>query len=449
MYSLKGLLDIVIEGLWQVIQLRMHKKALGRGIFDFLLRGSRRVLRNLLGKGRQIKKPLVWPPIGDRDALSDVMNRLCWHLPENPEINPEIIVPLSDELHSQGLDVSSLKPPEGQHNYIKPTEHIRFVKGSGAGKLLRESDQILIRDWSYLKKLRILKHLRKVSIIDQNYLQGVELADYPLLYQAMMSPETKRKHLESSRKNYKRLIEEVGAFRDAYLFLTGPSLDRAFEFTFPENALKITCNEAIVNKKLVEHIKPHIYMLADPIPFGPSLYAEELRRHMIETVRKCNAYVVVPEIQVPLLLSHYPELSERLIGMPVSHAARQWNFPTPERFFVKVTSNIFTLYMLPIASAIADNIFILGADGIPSSKDMKQDWAHSKALSHFQHFMKTAIDTHPTFSSAIDYGYLYRKHCRTVEDLVGFGESEGKKYYTLAESYIPALRERLWQARKD
>jgi hypothetical protein len=164
-------------------------------------------------------------------------------------------------------------------------------------------------------------------------------------------------------------------------------------------------------------------------------------------MEKNGCYVIVPDHQVPLLVHHYHQLASRVIGIPALQERRDWNYPSPERFFVRATDNIITMYMLPVASAVADNIYILGADGV-SPDGYAAEWAHGRFW-YPDKLVKSALETHPSAQRGMNLAAMYSSHCRTVEDVIEFGESKGKKYYTLAKSYIPALGKRLWQARSD
>ena len=409
-------------------------------LFDLLFRGSRKIINKLFGSGRQVKTIVLYPPIVNRKTFGEILNRVCWYLPESSEINPDIIVPVSERLLSDGIDVPSMSPPASQFNFLRPMNSLRFISNEEAKSLLKKADQILVWNKAFLSKPHILRRLHKARIGDPSYLDKVEMADFALLYESMMSKEIRQRYHELSVSNYKRLINESRQFKDAYLFMAGPSLERAYDFDFPSDSLRIICNTIPTDTRVVEHIKPQVYVFADPTLFGPSLFGAKVRSRMLEIVNKYGCYVIAPDIQIPLLMHHYPELANNIIGMPSLQGTRNWNCPSPERFYIKATGNIVTMYMLPVATAVADNIYILGADGMPPEGQMLP-LAHSR-FSYSDELLNSMSKIHPPPLRNISRAMVYKAHYKALEDFISFGESLGKKYHSLAESYIPAISKR-------
>ena len=96
---------------------------------------------------------------------------------------------------------------------------------------------------------------------------------------------------------------------------------------------------------------------ADPVfHFGPSIYTEKFLKDVKLLVERHDTFIVVPENSMPLLLAHYPELKHNLIGMPTKV---NFNTPSIENFYIKGSANILTLFMIPLATAVAKNIFVI------------------------------------------------------------------------------------------
>ena len=125
------------------------------------------------------------------------------------------------------------------------------------------------------------------------------------------------------------------------------------------------------------------------------------------------------------------------IGIPTRK--RDFNFPTCDNFYVKASDNILTLFMLPIASAVAEKIQIIGSDG--RQKNENYFWKHSSSA-QFDELMQTVFDTHPSFFRDRVYTNYYEVHCKILNNLIEYGESLGKNYISLTQSYIPALEKR-------
>lgn len=205
------------------------------------------------------------------------------------------------------------------------------------------------------------------------------------------------------------------------------------------DGVAIVCNSMVKNQELLEYLKPKLLSFADPVLyFSSNKYTAEFMNKMLETVEKFNCYIVIPENNMPLLLTHYPQLAPYVIGLEARNT-KEYNFPTVTDFFVKGSSNILTLYMLPIASAFANEIYIIGADG--RQKSDKYFWKHNSA-SQFNDLMEAVFETHPSFFRDRIYTDYYDEHCEFMKNLIEYGEKCGKRYYTLTPSYIPILQNR-------
>jgi len=127
------------------------------------------------------------------------------------------------------------------------------------------------------------------------------------------------------------------------------------------------------------------------------------------------------------------------IDRKVPGQQNSFNFPTLADPTVKNSTSVLTSVMMPLASALIDEINIIGADG--RKKDEDYYWKHS-AASQFNDLMGTVFSTHPSMFRDALYSDQYEQHCAFVNELIRYGESLGKHYYSLTESYVPALSER-------
>jgi hypothetical protein len=94
--------------------------------------------------------------------------------------------------------------------------------------------------------------------------------------------------------------------------------------------------------------------------------------------------------------------------------------------------------MLPVASTLADEVFILGCDGrVPTDAAF---WSHHQA-SQYGDLMRTVNQTHPGFFE-VDYVDYYARYCSHVAQVIAAGEALGKRYASVVPSYVPALADR-------
>lgn len=369
-------------------------------------------------------KYVVYPSIQELDMLEKVLRRLSFALPKSKHIT--LYIPISNKIHDNQVEM-----------YVQEHKHIVFLDENNI-KLHLENSIVLINDMNEVNNLDFFEKTARVEIIDQYYYSDVEAETLrKLLYQTLM-PEIKREYSQVSKENFTFFRRKNVLKKQVFCFTSGPSFDQYQSFDFPEDSLKIICNSIVKNSDFLNYIgNVDLLMFADPVfHFGPSTYAESFRQDMIKLVKKNDTYIVVPESNVPLLLSHYPELKNKIIGLGINSTL---NFPHVNNFYVKGTANILTLFMLPMASAIADTIFLIGADGRQSNE--KYFWKHSESV-QYNSDMEDAFKMHPSFFRDRNYEDYYDNHCETVEKLISFGEAFGKVYVSITHSYIPALSKR-------
>jgi hypothetical protein len=181
-----------------------------------------------------------------------------------------------------------------------------------------------------------------------------------------------------------------------------------------------------------------IIAFADPVfHFSSNSYACEFRRLVLNTVEKYGSYIAVPQSTVPLLVGNYPQLKSKIIGLRRSKKAV---FPTENNLSVKPSGSIITFIMISLASSLAKEIYILGADG--RGKNESYFWKHNEKV-QLTELIESVFRSHPSFFRDRDYEDQYEEHCSYIEEIIINGELElNRKYYSLTESFIPALKNR-------
>jgi len=392
-------------------------------------------IKSLFGNRREtIHHLLYYPEVMDVAVLADIVNRVSWYLPRSSFSQPMVSILVSNALLD--IDPKSLKPPLSQHNYIGNSDNISLISRKDVD--FSKADAIMLWDKWSLPDPRLLWHFNRVNIVDPTYYSEIESATYRNLYYQTIEDPINDQFRKLSRENYWALLDKASGYSKGYVFCTGPSLDQAFKFDYADG-FNVVCNSIVKNKRLLKHINPHLLVFADQVfHFSPCRYSAEFRKMMLEAVKEYQCHIIIPVNSVPLYLAHYPELEDKIIGMPGQEG--DYNFPTVGKFYIKDGAwNIMTLYMVPVASAVANKIFIIGADGRKPDEDYF--WRHSFET-QFNELMQTAFDTHPSFFRDRVYTDYYEHHCKFLEGMIHYGESLSKKYYCLTPSYIPVLKER-------
>lgn len=397
-------------------------------LFDVISRAQRLLTPRIDSSVHELE---VWPGANTEQELGDLVNRAAWYLASDRHIK----IFCQDSFFDSLGHASKISTPASQHRLIETLPaHIQLLPRREYS--LEQRNGVLLNNW--LASARMLVTRRRFSIIDPLFYSLAECNNWSSLQHQLMAEDAKRALHYISKNNFQKFIESLGNPENAYVFTTGPSLDRAGEFDYKPDSARIICNSMVKNIPLLDRIKPNLLVFADPVfHFGPSRYAHEFREKAVKVIEKYGCYCMVPEGKMSLMLEHYPGIRDRLIGMPINRS--KWNFPNDRNFFVRTTRNIMTLLMVPVASSFARNVYIIGADG--RSPKEKYFWKHS-GTNQFEDLMESVMETHPSFFRDRIYTRYYAEHCRIVADQIEYGEANGVNYYSMTPSEIPALKSR-------
>jgi len=393
----------------------------------YLYRGLQMLVRRTVDDTSTPRTVLVYPGIGSESTLGDLLNRLAWYLPERTRRpGVELWIPTDMSLETEP------PVPDSQANYGTADLPTTGVDPSGLDSLAKRADAILAWDVDARFSSTALRHLEKVELVDPGYYSGYEPYTWGL-FTASLRSEPGR-----NRGGYGRLEQRAEACDRSYVFATGPSLSRAWEFEFGESDFTVVCNSIVKNRSLLEHIEPDVLVFADPVfHFGPSRYAATFREDAVRVLREHDCVAAVPRRHRSLLLGHYPELD--VVGLESVDTAEPV-FPSSSDLRVMGTNNIMTWFMLPIASALTDEVNIIGADGREESESYF--WEHNEEAQYTDELMTSAVETHTAFFRDQIYEDYYEQHCELLEEFLDYGEARGVDYRTLTDSHVPALAAR-------
>lgn len=418
-----------------------------RRVSDTTLRVVRELELKVKPK-KTITKLLYFPAISKMEDLTDILNRANWYFPEKGVFTAEVTIPVQAELFDSVKDFSKLKAPEYMGNYITKNKRIRFLRVAEKKSLDEETskhDALLLWDFNRFFDIPMgLFNLDKLYIVDPNYFLVIEARNY-----ARLVRDTTPKHVmdeleKMAKDNFLRMVKESSKYKKAYAFGTGPSITKALDFDFSDG-FRIVANTVISDKRISNHIKPHALVFGDFVyHIGPSAYASQFMVQMKEALES-GMYGVIRTDILPFMVSRFPEFKKKLVSIPVINFAPP-NIPDEEKYFVKLSNNSLVTYMIPICSAIADQIYMLGCDG-RDPKD-KGFWSHAKTT-HFDDKLAALRQTHPSVFRDTDFVDFYMANARNTEEIISHGENKGKKYRTLAPSFFPALAKRLFDPKTD
>jgi hypothetical protein len=199
------------------------------------------------------------------------------------------------------------------------------------------------------------------------------------------------------------------------------------------------CNSAVRDLGLIETLQPTAICFADPVfHFGPSAYAAAFRADLARALDICDALVVVPEYYTGLLLAHMPQVRERLVSL--DDTARDWCWPNETRAQVRMSGNVLTYLMLPVAFALVDEVDVGGCDGRAAAQNYF--WRHNPTIQYSEQLMRDCFAAHPAFFRTTNYENYYNRHLRYLDEFLAVGEAHGKQVRGVTRSHIPALLQR-------
>ncbi|MEF8790106.1 MAG: hypothetical protein V5A61_08270, partial [Haloarculaceae archaeon] len=372
-----------------------------------------------------IREVVLYPAFDSPAAFGDVLNRLGWYFPAGTVEDLDLTVSVRGDVAA-----ASDHAPDAQGSF--ETDHLPLsnVDPGTLDERARTADRLLVWDADARLSGAAVRNAANVDVVDPGFYSHRE----PVAWGEVGGAA--RSGLEDRSRDLYASLERLADDRDtSYVFATGPSLDRAFEREFPEDALSVICNSIVRDDDLLEHLHPDVLTFADPVfHFGPSEYAVQFREDAVRAIREHDLVAVVPERYRELLVGHYPDLADHVVGIR-SVYDDTFRFPTAADLEVMGTANIMTKFMLPVASALTDRVRIVGADG--RKEDESYFWEHSDVGQYDDDLMNTAFETHPAFFRDRVYTDYYEQHVETLTEMIEAGESTGVTYESITPSYIP------------
>lgn len=405
-------------------------------------------INKFIGKTANLERltVLFYPAFESASAkeFTDHYYRMIWYL--NPllyKIN-KVILPYKGPTPSLGpvpyyLD-PSIKAIEDNFNYV--VDFVGVENDKDFIDVANESNLVLLwrmtsgkGDWFPDSPVKEIVKKKKVYRIDHH--NERHAGSFYLKVSAELGLDEDAIVKECQEKFYSipaKYFKSIG-----YIFGTGPSLKAAMDWDF-SNGTPLACNSMVKNTPLMRKLQPPIIVIADPIfHAGCSSYAGEFRKHLYEAMKEFNSYLIVPMRDYRIYIANMDSsLTERIIGIPM-RPGKQPNLNLYQNYYVTTTSNILTLFLIPLAATFFGKVYIMGCDGRPLDQN-DYFWRHDPSSQLTEHMSDIQV-AHPAFFE-IDYNDYYLEHCKVLERWLDAAEKQGKYFGNLTPSYIPALQAR-------
>lgn len=380
-------------------------------------------LLNGRARDRQTPAPpadylMLRPAARNSSELSDLAARVNWYL-------PDARIPLVVE-RSEGDEVEAAHASWMEPDLVREPGWFDAISPGRAHDVIHRVGP--------LEAFTVLRRGRASVIAAPGFYSAADLGWIWLRWHfASMS-------VQSSPAATARFFSLGGRGTSAFVLATGPTA-RLVASESVSADVRIVCNSAVRDLDLLRSLSPDVICFVDPVfHFGPSRYAAAFRRDLLRAVSETDALLVTFDLWAGLLLAHHPELAERLIVLRPLKGKPAWQWPTPDGMTVRMTGNVLTDAMLPIAFALCDRVEIAGCDGRDPNDNYF--WRHNTRTQYSDELMTSAFDAHPAFFRDRDYADYYEGHCRQLEEMLAAGEAAGKHSIGVTPSHIPALRRR-------
>jgi hypothetical protein len=384
-------------------------------------------------------KVVYYPEFDDEAELGNHFGRAAWYLtgPGTP------VQSVTMALAREGMTPAA--PPEF---FCEPTDDlspIRFETDEEAYLAdLRSARMILI--WKSVPE-KIVKMMRakhptaKIFTVCTDDVDSIEYGNYTKVQWTVLTNEERRDLLDESHQKLAKRIAEVRetGVQTAAVFGTGPSLDQAFEFDFSDT-FTVACNTIINSPELLEHVKPAFLCAGDVVShFGVSTYAAKFREDLVHFLRNSDCIFFTTSDFGFLMLSKHPDLRDSIIMC--QQTANGPIVDLLETFALPKLDSTLNIHMLPLASTVADTVFILGCDGKDPDPEKNEDfWNHSQ-LAQYHDLVETGHQAHPTFDMRRQ-AITHTRFVDSTEGSLSTGEFMGRRYYCLKPSFTPSLKSR-------
>jgi len=254
--------------------------------------------------------------------------------------------------------------------------------------------------------------------------------------------------LELSYRRFNRRIQEMKSLgpRPAYLFGTGPSLDRAADRSFSDG-YTVVCNTIVRDPELWAHLNPDFLVAGDAMyHFGHTQHAQQFRADALQRLleSKGSTLFVYPAQFDIIVRSEFQAVEASLVPIPWVHHEVPFADLTCVFELPASLANVLTVLLLPVGCTLSKDIRLWGFDG-RSPVDFGF-WKNSSGQSYTK-LMPELRDAHPAFFEfAIPAGreqqYVETVHGQSLDDRLSEAEARGFRFWMLHPSSTPTFQKR-------
>ena len=224
---------------------------------------------------------------------------------------------------------------------------------------------------------------------------------------------------------------------DIAIVCNGPSVRNiATHYCSNYKQTAVTCNTTFMNEELHEYFNFKVIAFADPIfHFGISAYAAQFRANLKKYLSTNDIFVCIPQKYLHIFSYHFGTPKNLRLCVLKPSKSKDINIDLMSSTSVKVTGNILTYLLFPLAALLANKRIVLyGCDGRPSANN-EYFWSHDKKSQLSSKKMDNIKKIHPAFFE-ISYDDYYSEHLALCDAYRKSLDSIGIELYAQTPSYI-------------
>ena len=392
---------------------------------------------------QKVRTITFWPAFDSQEALTDHYYRVLWYL--HPLIGDvhQIILPHQVTIKPAPGTVPDYLDPkivDLKSNFQSVLSFQQVSRDAEIDNIVRDADIVFV--WRTDTPDKVPDALRRYNIgrrfwrVDNQRVRNE--GSFYLKASAEFDPTQTERHIADSKAKFEAVVDTLKG-DIGYIFGTGPNLSQVMERDFSDG-LSIACNSMLKNRPLMEKLNPPVITMADPIfHAGASAYAGKFRQYLRDAIETFNSVVFVPMRDYAVYMANLDkQYHQKIIGVPF--VARDVpNLDLKTEFDVTTTSNVMTLFLIPLICTLRKIIYTAGFDGRPLDED-NYFWKHDPA-SQINTEMDSIKRAHPAFFT-IDYNAYYLQHIEIAQRWIDMAEASGHQFHNLTFSHVPALKSR-------
>lgn len=246
-----------------------------------------------------------------------------------------------------------------------------------------------------------------------------------------------------SKERFSKKVERLQKFSKAYVFGTGPSLEKAKERDWVDG-YRIVCNTIVRDKELWDHIDPHFIVAADAIyHFGCDDFAKSFRHDLQARLANSDTLFLYPDMFDAIVRKTMDIDPQKLVPVPIGRH-KCVHYGLQNKFSFSRLGNVLPM-LLVVACSLAKHICLWGFDGKAPGDTLF--WKNS-SRHHYPEHVPALQKAHPMFYNYYvpdesPQKYIELAQGKELDHVLTVAENDEYKFEMLHHSWTAILKKRM------